>query len=46
MPALQWIFRTVPLAMMEWGEILLAAITIIAAVEIDKSMRRRKLDAQ
>jgi magnesium-transporting ATPase (P-type) len=45
-PALQWIFRTVPLAMMEWGEILLAAITIIAAVEIDKSMRRRKLDAQ
>ncbi len=45
-PALQWIFRTVPLAMMEWGEILLASITIIAAVEIDKSMRRKKLDTQ
>jgi Ca2+-transporting ATPase len=45
-PALQWIFRTVPLALTEWGEILLASITIIIAVEIDKSMRRKKLDAQ
>jgi Ca2+-transporting ATPase len=42
-PAFQWIFRTVPLALTEWGEILLASITIIAAVEIDKWMRRRKV---
>ncbi|HBR22780.1 MAG TPA: ATPase [Nitrospiraceae bacterium] len=45
-PAFQWIFRTVPLAMIEWGEILLASVTIIAAVEIDKWIRRKKLDAQ
>jgi hypothetical protein len=43
-PAFQWIFRTVPLAMIEWGEILLASVTIIAAVEIDKWMRRKKLE--
>jgi Ca2+-transporting ATPase len=45
-PALQWLFRTVPLAMMEWGEILLVSITIIFAVEIDKWIRRKKLDDQ
>ncbi len=45
-PALQWLFRTAPLAMMEWGEILLVSITIIFAVEIDKWMRRKKLDDQ
>jgi Ca2+-transporting ATPase len=45
-PAFQWIFRTVPLAMIEWGEILLASVTIIVAVEIDKWIRRKKLDAQ
>ncbi len=41
-PALQWVFRTVPLSMIEWGEILLASMTIIAAVEVDKWARRRK----
>jgi Ca2+-transporting ATPase len=45
-PALQWIFRTVPLSMIEWGEILLASITIIVAVEIDKWMRRKMLSSQ
>jgi potassium/sodium efflux P-type ATPase len=43
-PAFQWIFRTVPLAMIEWGEILLASVTIIVAVEIDKWIRRKKLE--
>jgi Ca2+-transporting ATPase len=40
-PALQWVFRTTPLAMMEWGEVLVASITIIFFVEIDKWFRRR-----
>ena len=40
-PALQWVFRTVPLAMIEWGEVLLVSVTIILAVEIDKRMRRK-----
>jgi Ca2+-transporting ATPase len=42
-PALQWIFRTVPLTMTEWLEIVLVTVTIIIAVEIDKWIRRRKL---
>jgi Ca2+-transporting ATPase len=41
-PALQWVFRTVPLSMMEWGEILLVSTMIIIAVEIDKSIRKPK----
>lgn len=39
-PALQWVFRTVPLALTEWGEILMVSTTIILAVEIDKRIRR------
>ncbi|MCU0600015.1 MAG: HAD-IC family P-type ATPase [Desulfobacterales bacterium] len=27
-PAMQWVFKTVPMSMMEWGEVLLASITI------------------
>jgi Ca2+-transporting ATPase len=42
-PALQWIFRTVPLTMTEWLEIVLVTLTIIIAVELDKWIRRRKL---
>jgi Ca2+-transporting ATPase len=42
-PALQWIFRTVPLTMTEWLEIVLVTVTIIIAVEMDKWIRRRKL---
>lgn len=41
-PALQWIFRTEPLTMSEWMQILLVSATIIIAVEGDKWMRRRK----
>jgi Ca2+-transporting ATPase len=42
-PALQWIFRTVPLTMTEWLEIGLVTVTIVIAVEIDKWIRRRKM---
>jgi Ca2+-transporting ATPase len=42
-PALQWIFRTVPLTMTEWLEVGLVTVTIIIAVEMDKWIRRKKL---
>jgi calcium-translocating P-type ATPase len=42
-PALQWVFRTVPLSMTEWLEIVLVTVTIVIAVEMDKWIRRRKL---
>ncbi|MFQ5441864.1 MAG: cation-translocating P-type ATPase [Thermodesulfobacteriota bacterium] len=41
-PALQWIFRTVPLTMTEWLEVGLVTVTIVIAVEIDKWIRRRR----
>ncbi|MFQ5353502.1 MAG: cation transporting ATPase C-terminal domain-containing protein, partial [Thermodesulfobacteriota bacterium] len=44
-PSLQWIFRTAPLTMAEWLEILLVTGTIIIAVEVDKSIRRRKVSS-
>lgn len=40
LPALQWIFRTVPLTAMEWLEIGIVTSTIVAAVEADKLIRR------
>jgi Ca2+-transporting ATPase len=39
-PAIQWVFKTSPLAMIEWGQVFLASLTIILAVEIDKWLRR------
>lgn len=42
-PALQWIFRTVPLTMTEWLEVGLITVTIVIVVEMDKWIRRRKL---
>jgi len=39
-PALQWVFKTSPLTMVEWGEVLLASLSIILAVEIDKWIRK------
>jgi Ca2+-transporting ATPase len=42
-PALQWVFRTVPLSMTEWLEIGLVTVAIIIAVEFDKWIRRRKV---
>jgi Ca2+-transporting ATPase len=40
-PAMQYVFRTIPLTMMEWTEVLLASLTIIFAVEIDKWIRKK-----
>ncbi|MCK5241854.1 HAD-IC family P-type ATPase [bacterium] len=40
-PALQWVFRTVPLTLTEWVEIGASTTIIIIAVEIDKWIRRR-----
>jgi Ca2+-transporting ATPase len=42
-PALQWVFRTVPLTADEWIKIGLVTVTIVIAVETDKWVRRRKL---
>ncbi len=38
-PALQWVFRTNELSGMEWLRIIAVAVTVIAAVEIDKLLR-------
>ena len=42
-PALQWVFRTEPLTAMEWVKIAATAITVIAAVEVDKLVRQYRL---
>ncbi len=42
-PAFQWIFRTVPIAIPEWIEIITVSVTVIFAVEIDKLIRRREI---
>ncbi|WKZ17729.1 MAG: HAD-IC family P-type ATPase [Candidatus Jettenia sp. CY-1] len=41
-PALQWVFRTVPLTREEWIDIGVITIAIAIAVEIDKLIRGRK----
>jgi len=40
-PALQWIFRTEPITMSEWLQILIVSTTVVLVVEIDKWIRRR-----
>ncbi len=40
-PALQWVFRTEALSGGEWLQIVMVALTIVVAVEIDKAIRRR-----
>ncbi len=40
LPALQWVFRTEALTATEWVKITAVAITVIAAVEIHKAVRR------
>ena len=42
-PGLQWVFRTDALSGVEWMRIVAVAITVIAAVEIDKLARRSRL---
>ncbi len=41
-PALQWVFRTVPLSTNEWLQIVLITISVVIAVEIDKAIRRKR----
>jgi Ca2+-transporting ATPase len=41
-PALQWVFRTVPLSVDEWGLIAAVTVTVIIAVETDKAVRRKR----
>jgi Ca2+-transporting ATPase len=41
-PAFQWIFRTVPIAIPEWIEIITVSTAIIFVVEADKLIRRRR----
>ncbi len=40
-PVMQWVFRTNPMTLMEWGEVLLTSLTIIFAVEMDKWLRTK-----
>jgi potassium/sodium efflux P-type ATPase len=40
-PALQWVFRTEPITLVEWGKIVVVTFTIIIVVELDKWMRTR-----
>jgi len=42
-PALQWVFRTVPLSIGEWLQIAVVTSTVILGVEIDKWIRNRRL---
>ena len=41
-PALQWVFRTDAISPIEWVQIAAVALTVVAAVEIDKLIRRRR----
>lgn len=42
-PALQWVFRTEALTLMEWVKIALVSLTVVIAVEIDKFLRQRRI---
>ncbi len=41
-PALQWVFRTEPIATGDWLQILMVSASVIVVVEADKFLRRRK----
>ncbi|MCS7215479.1 MAG: HAD-IC family P-type ATPase [Thermodesulfovibrio sp.] len=41
-PALQWVFRTAPISISDWYNILVVAISVILVVEIDKWIRRKR----
>ncbi len=40
-PALQWVFRTEPISISEWMQILIVSATVIVIVEADKCVRRK-----
>jgi Ca2+-transporting ATPase len=41
-PALQYVFRTVPLNFDQWVMVALSSVTVVIGVELDKLYRRRK----
>jgi magnesium-transporting ATPase (P-type) len=41
-PAFQWIFRTESLDASDWIRVILVSLVVVLAVEIDKTLRRRK----
>ena len=41
-PALQYIFRTVPLDFGQWIVVIASSVTVVIVVELDKLIRRRK----
>jgi len=41
-PAFQWVFRTVPITMNEWVQIVVVSSTIVLVVEVDKWIRGRQ----
>ena len=41
-PALQYVFRTVPLDFGQWVIVVVSSVTVVIGVELDKFIRRRK----
>jgi Ca2+-transporting ATPase len=41
-PALQYVFRTVPLDFGQWVIVIVSSVTVVIGVELDKFIRRRK----
>ena len=41
-PALQYVFRTVPLDFDQWAIVIVSSVTVVIGVEIDKLIRRRR----
>jgi magnesium-transporting ATPase (P-type) len=41
-PALQWIFRTVPITTSEWLQVIIVSAAVMVVVEVDKWIRRKK----
>lgn len=42
-PSFQWVFRTAPLAVPEWIEVISVSITVVFVVEVEKAIRRKRL---
>ncbi len=45
-PALQYVFRTVPLDLGQWIMVIGSSVTVVIGVEVDKFIRRRKFAAE
>ena len=44
-PVLQWVFRTEPISMNEWLQILMVSVIVVLVMEVDKWLRRRKQES-